>query len=492
MGKEPFEQIVWNDFLNVVREEAGNQVVETWFKSVTLQQWNSFARCAILKVPNEFVKTWLQEHYIELIQKHLARLVNVSNLRIVFLCKQQEKQTPRTIIPAASLCKAIPISQADPEKIETQEVGSIECDVAVQTSPSTALVTTSQTQQAKKDRRQGLNPHYVFSSFVVGPTNSLAHAAAQAVSKQLGGAYNPLFIYGGTGLGKTHLLHAIGNEVMQKDATLCVRYETADKFINDFINAIRFDRADQFRSKYKKVDLLLLDDIQFFSNKEQTQEAFFHVFNLLYEQQKQIVMSSDMFPQEIKGLQGRLRSRMGCGLVADIQLPDLETKIAILKKKAAAHAIDLHDDVAEFIASHVVSNIRELEGALIRVSAFGSLIKESLSISLAKRVLVNVTKKKREGILLERVLKLVANHFNTSILDMRSKKRHKDLAKVRQIAFYLMKKVTDHPLQVIGKFVGGRDHSTVVHAINKVESFLKSDQELAQRIRALEQELEHE
>ncbi len=486
MGKEPLEHIVWNDFLNVVREEAGNQVVETWFKSVDLQQWNSFARCAILKVPNDFVKNWLQEHYLEFIQKHLTRLFNVDHLRVVFLCKQQEKQTPRTIIPAASLCKTMTISQAQHEHHVPHDAATLEL------APSTSLVVTPPLTQPKKEKRQGLNPQYVFSSFVVGPTNSLAHAAAQAVSKQLGESYNPLFIYGGTGLGKTHLLHAIGNEVMQKDSTLCVRYETSDKFINDFINAIRFDRADQFRNKYKKVDLLLLDDIQFFSNKEQTQEAFFHVFNMLYEQQKQIVMSSDMFPQEIKGLQGRLRSRMGCGLVADIQLPDLETKIAILKKKAEASAIDLPDGVAEFIASHVVSNIRELEGALIRVSAFGVLIKEPVSMTLAKRVLVNVTKKKREGILLERVMKLVAHHFNTSILDIRSKKRHKDISKVRQIAFYLMKKVTGHPLQVIGTFIGGRDHSTVVHAINKVEDLLKIDQVLAQRIKALEQELEHE
>jgi chromosomal replication initiator protein len=302
--------------------------------------------------------------------------------------------------------------------------------------------------------------------------------------------YNPLFIYGGTGLGKTHLMHAIGNEVKAKHPQAIICYETCDRFINEFISSIRLDKASQFREKYEKIDLLLLDDVQFLSNKEQTQEAFFHIFNALYERQKQIVISSDTFPKEINGLQLRLKSRMEWGLVADIQIPDLETKMAILSKKSELHKIDLDDDVAYFIASRVLSNIRELEGALIRVGAFASLTNQTVSVDLAKRVLLHLNEKKKDGVHLDTVVKLIAHEFNVSITDIKSKKRQKDIVHVRQVIFYLMKKLSFSSLQAIGGFIGGRDHSTVIHAIERIEALIKSDHIFEQKIKSLENRLQ--
>jgi len=302
--------------------------------------------------------------------------------------------------------------------------------------------------------------------------------------------YNPLFIYGGTGLGKTHLLHAIGNLARKKNNNLIIRYETSDQFINDFINSIRFDRSDQFRNTYQNIDILMLDDIQFLSNKEQTQEMFFHIFNILYEQNKQIVLSSDTFPKEIKGLQSRIKSRMEWGLVADIQTPDLETKIAILKKKSEANQIELDDDVADFIASRVMSNIRELEGALIRVSAFAALVNKPISLEMARKVLLNLSDgRKKEGVLLDNILRTVAKHYSISINDIKSKKRHKDIAAARQIAFYMMKKLSYCSLQSIGSFIGGRDHSTVIHALHKIEASIKKDVYVEKTLKALEQKI---
>ncbi len=272
---------------------------------------------------------------------------------------------------------------------------------------------------------------------------------------------------------------------------MTVNYETSDRFINGFINAIRFDKTQKFRDKYLKLDLLLFDDIQFLSNKEQTQEMFFHIFNALHEKKKQIILSSDTFPKEITGLQGRLKSRMEWGLVADIQMPDLETKIAILNKKAALHAFALPDDVADFIASRVLSNIRELEGALIRVSAFASLTKQPISLEMAQKVLMNINGRRyeQEGVLLDNILKTIARHYAISINDIKSKKRHKNIASIRQVTFYMMKKLSNCSLQTIGSFIGGRDHSTVIHAVTKVEKLIQGESSFIKKLKMIEQKI---
>ncbi|MBX9831319.1 chromosomal replication initiator protein DnaA [Candidatus Babeliales bacterium] len=495
-------QVIWDEFLKIIKEEAGSQIVETWFKAVILQDWNPTTQQVILKAPNQFVRTWIQEHYEPLLKMHLGRLLHAHHLKIFFTCKDSAPTDERkeTIIPAAvdkrenstflSYLSGLHNQKAHyTQPAPTQQATQTSAITVQQTGPATSTDLIIKERKKIKQALDNLNENYTFESFVVGPSNSLAHAAAFAICENLGKVYNPCFIYGGTGLGKTHLLHAIGNEVRRRNPASLVRYETSDHFINEFINSIRFDRSHQFREKYLKIDLLLVDDIQFLSNKEQTQEMFFHIFNALYEKNKQIILSSDTFPKEIKGLQSRIKSRMEWGLVADIQTPDLETKIAILKKKAFCHAIELPDDVADFIASRVQSNIRELEGALIRVSAFAGLINKPICLEMARKVLLNLNEKKKEGIVLDNIMKVIAKDYDVSVNDIKSKKRLKNIANARQIAFYLMKKLSHCSLQSIGSFIGGRDHSTVIHAINKVEDSLAKDTAFKKKLQTLEQKI---
>lgn len=472
-------QLIWEEFLKLIKEEAGSQVVETWFKAVTLDGWDPATKNAILTCPNQFVSSWIQDHYIPLIKTHLARLFHTSTINITITC---ETGTPkRNIIPAS-------MAHNQESTIQEQEpTTTIKPAVTHQYNP--APRNKGQLSRTQSKINNQLQSGYVFERFVVGASNSLAYAAAQAICESPGTLYNPLFIYGGTGLGKTHLLHAIGNETKQLNSSLIVRYETSDHFINDFISSIRLNRIQQFRAKYQSIDVLLVDDVQFLSNKGQTQEAFFHIFNMLHEQRKQIVLSSDTFPKEIQGLQSRLKSRMEWGLVADIQMPDTETKVAILRKKAEDHHIKLPSSVAEFIASRIISNIRELEGALIRVSAFATLTNQPISIEMARKVLITLSEKRQDDVQLETVLKTVAKHYGITVNDIKSKKRHHEIALVRQIALYLMKKLTLHSLQIIGKSVGGRDHSTVIHAIGKVEHRLKFDHDFSQKVKQIEQEI---
>lgn len=476
-------QLVWDEFLKILREEAGSQIVETWFKAVCLEQWDPIEKTVVLRAPNQFVSSWIQEHYLGLLKTHLGRLLHTTTLRCCFLSANQS-DTKRDIIPASPLLSR-PLLTSSP----LPSFAEIPARTHHMVPTPGTMLEPIYGKKAKKRPSGQINEAYQFNGFVVGPSNSLAHAASYAVSQGLGRVYNPLFIYGGTGLGKTHLMHAIGNETKKRNPQAVVCYETADHFMNEFINSIRFDKSHQFREKYQKIDLLMVDDVQFFSNKEQTQETFFHIFNILYEQQKQIILSSDTFPKEIAGLQNRLKSRMEWGLVVDIQTPDLETKIAILKKKADIHHINLNDEVADYIAARVISNIRELEGSLIRIGAFSALTNQPVTLELAKRVLLHLNEKKKDGVMLDSVLKTVASHYDISLTDLKSKKRHKDIAVVRQVALYMMKKLTFCSLQAIGEFVGGRDHSTVIHAITKIESMLEADAHLTQKLKVIEHEI---
>jgi chromosomal replication initiator protein len=480
--------VIWDEFLKILKEEAGSQLVETWFKSVHLDTWNSSTQHVILRAPNQFVRSWIQDHYVELIKKHLGRLLNATSLKVHVLCKDDGGDA-KTIFPASVTKDDLTSSFLDQSSRRTTSSTGAGQSLVTRDS-KTALV--NKDRKAKKREGPNINPAYTFDTFVVGPTNSLAHAAAYAIGENLGKIYNPLYIYGSTGLGKTHLLHAIANEVKKQKPSVVIVYETSDNFINEFINSIRFDRSDQFRRRYEQVDLFLLDDIQFFSNKEQTQEIFFHIFNSLYERQKQIILSSDTFPQEIKGLQNRLKSRMEWGLVADIQMPNLETKIAILKKKAEFNNVQLPDEIADFIASRVLSNIRELEGALIRVCAFASLTHSPITLDMTRKVLLNLgsaQERKRENIALDNILRVVSRHYDVSTIEIKGKNRHKDISAVRQVTFYLMKKLTYNSLQSIGTMIGGRDHSTVIHAIQKVEAMMADDKHFEAKIKQLEHEI---
>lgn len=455
---------IWTEFLKIVKEEAGSRVVETWFKAVSLQRWDADEKSAYLQAPNAFVLDWIKGNYIPLIELHLKRLLNVDHVKVVFI----EQHVP----------EVMPSSASKEPTLATHEL--------IHINPAQKIVPSDAVYNKKKING---NRTYSFDTFVVGPNNSLAYAAAQAVADKPGTIYNPLFIYGDSGLGKTHLLHAIGNEIKLQHKKASVLYQTADRFVNEFINAIRFDKVHQFQSKYKTVDVLLIDDIQFISNKEQTQEAFFHIFNTLYDAQKQIVFSSDAFPHDISGIAERLKYRLSWGLVVDMHVPTLETKIAILKKKADMHEEILSDEVAHFIATRVIANVRELEGSLIRVMAFASLTKQEITVELAQKVLVRSQEASKAAVGLERIVKIVSKHYPYDLNALRSKNRSKELSFVRHVTMFLMKKITDKSLRDIGIFLGGRDHSTVMHALDKVQAYAQENNDFQSKLRQLEEDI---
>ncbi|HSC77019.1 MAG TPA: chromosomal replication initiator protein DnaA, partial [Candidatus Acidoferrales bacterium] len=330
-----------------------------------------------------------------------------------------------------------------------------------------------------------LNPRYTFDTFVVGSSNQFAHAAALAVADQPSKSYNPLFLYGGVGLGKTHLMHAIGHVVRRRNPALRITYVTAEKFTNDVIHALRFERMVGFRDKYRSVDVLLLDDIQFLAGRERTQEEFFHTFNALYDSQKQIVISSDAPPKEIPTLEERLRSRFEWGLIADIQSPDLETKIAILMKKAEQEGTPLPSDVAEYIARGIRSNIRELEGALIRLQAYSALIGEGVSLQLAEKVLKTILAQQEKRVSIETIQRRVAEHFNLRPTDLKARSNAKAIAFPRQVAMYIAKHLTGASLPELGRAFGGKHHTTVLHSVKKIERLRKQDKDFAQQLHRL-------
>ena len=455
---------IWEQFLTIVREEAGSRVVETWLKAVSLYQWDSIEKVVYLLAPNTFVKEWIKANYLPMCQTHLSRLLHVDELKIVFIDvsgKQEGTSSFANIIPA----------QRTSNLLATKK---------------NALVNRSGFKN-----RYHLNKNYLFETFVKGPNNQLAYAAAQAVTQKPGTLYNPLFIYGGSGLGKTHLLHAMANELKRRNEKIEILYQPAERFVNEFINAIRFDKIHLFQAKYKKVDVFLVDDIQSISNKEQTQEAFFHIFNAMYDAHKQIVFSSDSYPADINGLAERLRSRLEWGLVADIQVPTLETKIAIVKRKADLNNQEISDEVAHFIASRVFSNVRELEGALIRVIAFSSITKQPITIELSKKVLLRSEKEEPSSLInFDRITRSIMQHYSYTLADLRLNNRSKQLSLARQTAMYLMKKFTNKSFNEIALYLNRQDHSTVIHAFRQIERRMKSDHTFNQEVQKIEQELQ--
>jgi chromosomal replication initiator protein len=332
---------------------------------------------------------------------------------------------------------------------------------------------------------EGLNPRYTFDTFVVGSSNQFAQAACQAVAELPSKAYNPLFIYGGVGLGKTHLLHAVGHETARLFRGIAVVYLSSERFTNELINAIRYDRTAEFRARYRTIDLLLIDDIQFISGKERTQEEFFHTFNDLYESRKQIIVSSDCSPKDIPEIEERLRSRFEWGLIADIQPPDFETRVAILKKKAAVERVRLADDVAYLIASRVKSNIRELEGSLTRMIAFCALTGREMSVDLAQEVLSDLWGDEEKVITIEQIQRKVSDFFGVKLSDLKAKNRTRAVAFPRQVAMYLARQLTHASLSEVGRAFGGKDHTTVLHAVDKIQTLLQEDPKLRKTVDGL-------
>jgi chromosomal replication initiator protein len=468
---------VWEDFLTIVHEELGSRVVETWFKAVAMMRWDSVEKVVYLQTPNAFVCNWLEKNYRSMCQTHLSRLLNIIDLRVVFVNMSGKKNQSGND------------KEADIHLVKKESTA-----VGIKTFKPAHVIPYGLSKDvmiSKVSERYGhINKNYIFDTFVVGPSNSLAYAAARAIAKKPGDLYNPLFMYGESGLGKTHLLHAIGNEIQAQNKNALVLYQTADRFVSEFINAIRFDKIHRFQKKYQLVDVLLIDDIQFISNKDTTQEAFFHIFNSLYDAKKQIVFSSDTFPQNIGGIAERLRSRLASGMVTDIHQPCIEVKTAILKRKAESSGEVLSDEVAHFLATHVTSNIRELEGALIRVIACAHLTQQPITLELAQSVFGPIEEVKKETIGFKAIIRSIGKNFPYSLDDLRSKNRNKDIAFVRQLTMYIMKKNTDKSLREIGAYLGGRNHATVKHALSRIEDMLLSNSKLQKQIDIITKECE--
>ncbi len=427
---------LWEQVLARVETKVNRHSFYTWFKPTSFVGEDRSA--VTVRVPNALFKDWLTKHYSSVITEAMAE-VKKAGLIVNFVAD----------------------SQSDASMIA---LGPDEAAVLDVVPPALPTVGSA-----------GLNPRYTFDTFIVGSSNQFAHAACRAVAELPSRSYNPLYIYGGVGLGKTHLMHAVGQYVLQHDRNLRLTYISSERFMNEMINAVRYDRVLDFRERYRSVDVLLVDDIQFLAGKEGTQTEFFHTFNALYDSQKQIVLSSDCPPHEIPALEERLRSRFEWGLIADIQSPDLETKVAILKKKAETEAVPLPDNVAMYIAGKIKSNIRELEGSLIRLIAFASLTGQEISLQLTQDVLRNVLDHEEKAVTIEVIQKFVADYYNLKMVELKSRNNSKSVAMPRQIAMYLCKSLTHASLPEIGRSFGGKHHSTVIHSIRKVEDLRKKD-----------------
>ena len=436
---------IWTRLLSVAEQRVDDHVFDTWFNRITFDGIDVETKRFRLTAA-DMTRDWVTRYYSDMIMEILSDLG--------YPDYSLEWNIVETGSPADS--------------------NELFFDVdAVRNEPPVAAFFPAM-EAALVDN--SLNPKYTFEKFVVGTSNQFAHAAAMGAADTPGKSYNPLFLYGGTGLGKTHLMHAIGHSIKDRNRHLRVAYVTSEKFMNELINAIRYDKTDAFREKYRSIDVLLMDDVQFFAGKERTQEEFFHTFNTLHNNQKQIVISSDCPPREIPTLEERLHSRFEWGLIADIEPPDLETKVAILKRKADMDGIDLTDEIAIFIASKIKSNVRELEGSLLRLVAIASLRGVPISKMVAQEAMKNIIDSERaEGLTMERIARTVAAHYQMSVEELKSKSNSRAIAMPRQVAMYLCKRLTRHSYPEIGREFGGKHHTTVMHSFEKIENLTKAD-----------------
>ncbi|NMA96088.1 MAG: chromosomal replication initiator protein DnaA [Clostridiales bacterium] len=433
---------LWDNFLDVIKTELTDVSYNTWIKTIELLTIKD--NTIILCVPNSFTKGILESRYTTLVE-NVFKEISSTDYNVKFIMES--------------------------------EIGD--------------YIDSTKEDRSSLTAANMLNPRYTFDTFVIGNSNRFAHAASLAVAEAPAQAYNPLFIYGGVGLGKTHLMHAIGDYILTELSGIEVLYVSSEKFTNELINSIRDDKNEEFRNRYRNIDVLLIDDIQFIAGKERTQEEFFHTFNSLHEANKQIIISSDRTPRDIPTLEDRLRSRFEWGLIADIQPPDLETRVAILKKKAELEGAEIDNEVLLFIAERIESNIRELEGALIRILAYSSLTNNKLNVSVAQEALKDIiSDAKPKPITCKLIQEVVSSHFNLKVEDFKSKKRHRPIAYPRQIAMYLTRELTDLSLPQIGQDFGGRDHTTVIHAYDKIEKEVKNDPQSKALIEELTKKIE--
>jgi chromosomal replication initiator protein len=430
----------WDKFLELVKSRVSINTYTTWFQPTRLNR--AEGDNLYVQIPSTVFRQVLTRTYGDIV-KAVFHQLGSPNLKVQYVCTEEEA------------------------------------------APAAAVAPPKQSKLDFENNDHQLNARYTFDSFVVGKSNEFAHAASRAVAEQPSKAYNPLFLYGGVGMGKTHLMHAIGHTIKKRNPAMRLCYVSAEKFTIEVINSLRFDRMITFRDRFHTVDVLLVDDIQFIAGKERTQEEFFHTFNALYEQQKQIVISSDCLPKDINSIEERLRSRFEWGLIADIQPPDLETKIAILQKKAENDRFPLPDDVAEYIARAIKSNVRELEGALTRLMAYASLTGVTVSLATAQQVLRNIIASQEKRVTIDLIQKRVSEHFNLREQDLKVRSNTRAIAYPRQIAMYIVKQLTTASLPEIGRQFGGKHHTTVLHSINKIEELRRSDKDVNRMITRL-------
>lgn len=438
----------WEESLALLRTRLNEHAITTWITPMVCQEVTETR--VVFTVPNNFFISWIKDNYIKTISESIYQV------------------TGKDLV--------IDIRSREDHSRPDDSFGDV-------TNP------TSNNDVAEHIKKLNLNPKYTFESFVVGSCNQFAHAAARSVSEQLGKSYNPLFIYGGVGLGKTHLMSSVGYAVAMRDRSKNVLFVTSEEFTNEMINALRFDQMVDFRKKYRDLDLLMIDDIQFLSGKERTQEEFFHTFNSIYESSKQIIITSDRFPSEIPDIEQRLKSRFSWGLIADIGKPDLETKVAILKRKSFEDNFCLPDDVAYFLAGQVESNIRELVGYLIRVIAMSTLQGIPVSVNLSKIALREILHRNTRTITVDDIISSVAKSFNVKPSDIKSKKKHKLYSLPRQVGMYLSRNLTELSYPEIGSAFGGKDHSTVVYAAKKIENKIELDNSFRNLIDAIRKDI---
>ena len=446
---------IWLEAQTNLKHVLSEQTYNTWIDP--LKFLGATNDTIVLEVPSSFFQKWVTDKYLAMIKEAISAISSKS-WQIEFHIAEAKPE---------------PVQEPKPEK-ETKS-------------------TKDKDKDKEKDKKtefiSNLNPKYTFESFVCGASNQFAYAASQAVANKPASNYNPLFIYGGVGLGKTHLVNAIGNQILAKNQKAKICYYSSEKFMNEMIKCLRYKKMEEFRNKFRKMDLLLIDDIQFMAGKEATQEEFFHTFNALYESHKQIVVTSDKFPKDIPGLEERLRSRFEWGLIADIQPPDIETKIAILKKKSDLHQVNLPDDVALFLAAGATSNIRELEGMLIRLEAFASLTGNEITLRMAREVMKDIIVEKTRDITVEMIQKNVAEHFRIKVSELKSDKRIKTLVVPRQIAIYICRELTKASYPEIGDKFGGKDHSTIIHSVKKIEKQMAADADLKSTVEDIKKKL---
>ena len=440
--------IEWDEALEYIQQKVPKQVFDTWFLPVQFDRVENST--VYVGVPNKFFGEWLDTHYGALLTEAVAIAGAGEPLTVAFVVREKTTAPPTELQPAMQQGRSQP--------------------------------------QPKPRRGILLNPKYTFRNFVVGAGNQFAHAACMAVAEQPGQTYNPLFIYGGVGLGKTHLLNAIGNHVAEQ-RDLRIAYLTTEQFTNEVINSIRYDKMMDLRKRYRHIDMLMIDDIQFLVGKERTQEEFFHTFNALYEGHKQIVLSSDRFPKDMPDIEERLRSRFEWGLIADLQPPDVETRIAILRKKSEDEGVKLPEDVIQFLSTTMKSNIRELEGSLVRLGAYASLTGQVISLDLAKNVLRDLIGDKKKVVAMDDIQEAVCAQFHVKLAELKSRRRSKTLVHPRQIAMYLCRELTDASYPEIGRQFGGKDHTTIIHACRQVTKAKETDTGLQTTIESLKEQI---